>query len=112
MVDYDDNAQVRLFYATSNSLESSNVTVTGTYPNQKLELAGATAIQLSDSLRSDEDVEFDFNVAAQGANRDEVVAQGNYFIYAVAADEDTLLWASLRMPWPFVIRRRLSLPRR
>ncbi|MEE2727551.1 MAG: hypothetical protein VX792_10785, partial [Candidatus Latescibacterota bacterium] len=89
VVDYDDNAQVRLFYATSNSLESSNVTVTGTYPNQTLELAGATAIQLSDSLRSDEDVEFDFNVAAQGVNRDEVVAQGNYFLYAVAADDDT-----------------------
>ena len=89
VVDYDDNAQMRLFYATSNSLQGSNVTVTGTYPNQTLELAGASAIQLSDSLRTDEDIEFDFNVAAQGANRDEVVPQGNYFLYAVAADEDT-----------------------
>ena len=89
VVDYDDNAQMRLFYATSSTLEASNVTVTGTYPDQTLELAGATAIQLSDSLRSDEDLDFDFNVAAQGSNRDEVVAQGNYFIYAVAADEDT-----------------------
>ena len=89
VVDYDDNAQMRLFYATSNSLQGSDVTVTGTYPNQTLELAGASAVQLSDSLRTDEDIEFDFNVAAQGANRDEVVPQGNYFLYAVAADEDT-----------------------
>ena len=89
VVDYDDNAQMRLFYATSNSLQGSDVTVTGYYPNQTLELAGASAIQLSDSLRTDEDIEFDFNVAAQGANRDEVVPQGNYFLYAVAADEDT-----------------------
>lgn len=89
VVDYDDNAQMRLFYATSNSLQGSDVTVTGTYPNQTLELAGASAIQLSDSLRADEDIEFDFNVAAQGVNRDEVVPQGNYFLYAVAADEDT-----------------------
>ena len=34
-------------------------------------------------------VEFDFNVAAQGENRDEVVPQGSYYLYAVAADEDT-----------------------
>ncbi len=89
VVDYDDNAQMRLFYSNVNSLSASNVTVTGTFPNQTLELAGASAIQLSDSLRTDEDIEFDFNVAAQGENRDEVVPQGSYYLYAVAADEDT-----------------------
>ncbi len=87
--DFDDNAQVRLFLSTASNLAASSISVTGTFPNQVLALTGATEIQLSDSLRSDEDIEFDFNVIAQGANRDSVIVQGNYFIYAVAADEDT-----------------------
>ncbi|MBT5449958.1 MAG: hypothetical protein HOK90_12250, partial [Gemmatimonadetes bacterium] len=89
VVDYDDNAQMRLFIATSSNLAAAAVTVTGTYPNQVLALAGATEIQLSDTLRTDEDIEFYFDVTAQGSARDSVIVQGNYFIYAVAADEDT-----------------------
>ncbi len=87
--DYDDNAQMRLFIATESSIPSTSVTVTGTFPNQTLALAGATEIQLSDTLRTDEDIEFSFDVTAQGSARDSVIVQGNYFIYAVAADEDT-----------------------
>ncbi|MBT5803414.1 MAG: hypothetical protein HOI20_17640, partial [Gemmatimonadetes bacterium] len=89
VVDYDDNAQMRLFLSTSSSLAATAVTVTGTFPNQALALAGATEIQLSDTLRTDEDIEFYFDVTAQGSARDSVIVQGNYFIYAVAADEDT-----------------------
>ncbi|HIG53434.1 MAG TPA: hypothetical protein EYQ18_05505, partial [Candidatus Handelsmanbacteria bacterium] len=89
VVDYDDNAQMRLFLSTSSSLAATAVTVTGTFPNQALALAGATEIQLSDTLRTDEDIDFYFDVTAQGSARDSVIVQGNYFIYAVAADEDT-----------------------
>ena len=85
LVDYDDNAQVRLFYATSADLSASDVdTTSGT-----LDLAGATPIQLSDTLTTDDDIEFDFDVTAQGTTRDSVIAQGSYYIYAVVADGDT-----------------------
>jgi hypothetical protein len=88
-VDYDDNAQLRLFLSTSSSLAPSAVTVTGTFPNLTLALEGATEIQLSDTLRTDEDIDFDFDVTAQGAARDSVIVQGNYFIY---------LWRPTRIP--------------
>ena len=89
LVDYNDNAQVRLFISTSSALSATNVQVTGTFPDQTLELTGATPIQLSDSLRTDEDIDFDFDVTAQGSNRDSTITQGNYFIYTVVADKDT-----------------------
>ncbi len=90
IVDFNDNAQVRLFVSTSSSLVDSNASISaGTFPNATLELAGATAIQLSDSLRTDDDVEFEFDVTAQGAAGDSVIAQGNYFIYAVVTDGDS-----------------------
>jgi len=87
--DFDDNGQMRLFFSTESGLSAAAVSLTGTYPNQVITLAGATEIQLSDSLRTDEDIEFDFDVTAQGSARDSIIVQGNYFIYAVAADEDT-----------------------
>ena len=89
LVDYNDNAQVRLFISTSSALSATDVSVTGTFPSQTLELTGATPIQLSDSLRTDEDIDFDFDVTAQGSNRDSTITQGNYFIYTVVADKDT-----------------------
>jgi len=90
IVDFNDNAQVRLFVSTSSSLVDSNASISaGTFPNATLELAGATPIQLSDSLRTDDDIEFEFDVIAQGAAGDSVIAQGNYFIYAVVTDGDS-----------------------
>ena len=99
LVDYNDNAQVRLFVSTSSSLSTADVNITGDdFPNQTLELTGATPIQLSDSLRTDEDIEFDFDVTAQGSNRDSVIVQGNYFIYTVVADKDTFAVAPSSQP--------------
>ena len=89
LVDYDDNAQVRLFFSTSGSLGSSDAVISGTFPNQTLALTGATEMQLSDTLRTDEDIEFDFDVTAQGSGQDSIIAQSAYFLYAVVADEDT-----------------------
>ena len=88
-VDYNDNAQVRLFFSTSGGLTASDVAITGTFPDLSIDLAGATAMQLSDSLRTDEDVEFSFDVTAQGSARDSVIAQANYTVYAVVADGDS-----------------------
>lgn len=89
LIDYDDNAQVRLFFSTSSSLSASDVSLTGTYPSLTIDLAGATPIQQSDTLRTDEDTEFVFDVTAQGSTQDSIIAQGNYSIYAVVADEDS-----------------------
>ncbi len=89
LVDYDDNAQVRLFFSTSSALTNANALITGTFPNQTLALTGATEMQLSDTLRTDEDIEFDFDVTAQGSGQDSIIAQSAYFLYAVVADEDT-----------------------
>jgi hypothetical protein len=89
LVDYNDNAQARLFFATASNLTAGDVVITGTYPNLDIGLTGATPIQLSDSLRTDEDVEFDFDVTAQGSTGDSIIAQGNYTVYAVVADGDS-----------------------
>ena len=89
LIDYDDNAQVRLFFSTVASLSAADVSITGTFPNLTLDLVGATPIQQSDTLRTDEDEEFTFDVTAQGSTQDSVIAQGNYTIYAVVADGDS-----------------------
>jgi hypothetical protein len=88
-VDYDDDAQMRLFASTTSGLNATNAVVTGTFPNQTLDLAGAFAIQLSDTLRTDQDLDFNFDVTAQGAAGDSIISQGSYFLYLVVADEDT-----------------------
>ena len=98
LVDYNDNAQVRLFYSTSGALTASDVAITGTYPNLSIDLAGATAMVLSDSLRTDEDVEFSFDVTAQGSAGDSVIAQASYTLYAVVADGDSFAVGASSFP--------------
>ncbi len=89
--DYDDNAQVRLFFSTNASIPRDSVKVTGTFPSLTLGLGGASAIQKSDTLRSEEDVNFTFDVTTQGASRDSILAQGSYTIYTVVSDGDTTI---------------------
>lgn len=96
--DYDDNAQVRLFFSTNASIPRDSVKVTGTFPSLTLDLGGASPIQLSDSLRSEEDVNFTFDVTAQGASRDSILAQGSYTIYTVVSDGDTTVLSASTKP--------------
>ncbi len=98
VVDYDDNAQMRLFFSTNASIPRDSVTVSGTFPSLTLSLGGAQPIQLSDTLRSEEDVNFTFNVTAQGSMRDSVLVQGNYTIYTVVSDGDTTVLSSSTKP--------------
>ena len=90
-VDYNDNAQVRLFFSTNGSLGATDVPwpFAGTFPSLEILLTGATEMQLSDTLRTDEDIQFGFDVTAQGSTRDSIIAQGSYTIYAVATDGDS-----------------------
>jgi len=87
--DYDDNAQVKLFFAQVDYLGAGDVELTGEFPDLDINLVGATEIQGSDILRTDNDNAYDFNVVMQGSNQDSVIAQGNYYLYAVAADDDS-----------------------
>jgi len=87
--DYDDNAQVKLFFAQVDYLTADDVLLTGEFPDFEIDLEGAEEIQGSDELRTDNDNSFDFNVVMQGSEQDSVIAQGNYYIYAVAADDDS-----------------------
>jgi hypothetical protein len=106
IVDYDDNAQVRLFFSTNASIPRDSVKVTGTFPSLTLTLGGAQPMQLSDTLRSEDDVSFTFDVTAQGSSRDSLLVQGNYTIYAVVADGDsTVLGASTK---PLAVRHSPS----
>jgi hypothetical protein len=87
--DYDDNAQVKLFFAQVDYLGADDVLLTGEFPDFEIDLEGAEEIQGSGELRTDNDNSFDFNVVMQGSEQDSVIAQGNYYIYAVAADDDS-----------------------
>jgi len=89
LLDYDDNAQARLFISTQSDRGVADVSISGTFPSLTMELNGAVPIQLSDTLRTDEDIEFEFDVTAQGSTQDSLVGQGNYFIYAIVADDDS-----------------------
>jgi hypothetical protein len=87
--DYDDNALVKLFFAQVDYLGAGDVELTGEFPDIDINLVGATEIQGSDVLRTDNNNAFDFNVTMQGSNQDSVIAQGAYYLYAVAADDDS-----------------------
>ena len=93
LIDFNDNAVIKLFYSTDSGLDVTDASVTvTTFPTDvTIDLANATEIQLSDTLRTDDDSEFDFDITAQGSTQDSVVAQGNYFIYAVVADKDSFV---------------------
>ena len=88
VVDYDGEAKVQLFYSALAGLTS--VSVAGTYPNQSFALGNSvattksTAITDSASLSSS-DTEYSWDVT------DPIVAEGAYYVYAVATDGDSIV---------------------
>jgi hypothetical protein len=86
VVDYDSEARVQLFYSSISGLTS--VSVKGAYPNNKFVLGKsvsgtrATAIMDSTTLTT-RDKEFSWDVTSP------LVAQGAYYLYAVATDSIT-----------------------
>ena len=83
VLDFDTEARVQLFYAEVSGLTS--VSATGVYPNQEFVLGKSVsgtrgrAITNSTSLTT-RDTEFPWDVT------NPLVAQGGYFLYAVATD--------------------------
>ena len=88
VVDYDSDARVQLFYAAASGITS--VSATGAFPSQSFVLGKSvlstrgTAITSSTSL-SDQDREFSWDVTSP------LVADGSYFLYAVATDSTTVV---------------------
>jgi len=83
-VDYDDSASVRLFYSTADSLDTTFVQTTGTYPSRVISaLTNATHVDSSASLFEGRDAQLNWKVAT---NDSVFVARGNYYVYAVITD--------------------------
>ncbi|HIL11086.1 MAG TPA: hypothetical protein EYG11_20510, partial [Candidatus Latescibacteria bacterium] len=84
VVDYDDSASVRLFYATADTLDTTFVTTTGTVPDRVLSgLTNATFVDSITSLQEGKDSALNWQVAVNDTN---FVARGDYYIYAVITD--------------------------
>lgn len=84
VVDYDDSASVRLFYAIADTLDTTFVTTTGTVPSRVLSgLTNATFVDSTASLREGKDSAFNWQIAVNDTN---FVTRGDYYIYAVITD--------------------------
>ncbi len=82
--DFDDNADVRLFYSTNGALDTSSVTTSGTSPSITITgLTGATLVVGSDSLTEDNDNNILWSIITDDTT---FVAKGTYTVYAVATD--------------------------
>jgi len=86
VVDYDSEARVQLFYSSVSGL--SSISVRGTYPHNKFVLgksvSGTRATAITDSTTlTTRDKEFSWDVTSP------LVAQGAYYLYAVATDSIT-----------------------
>ena len=83
VVDHDSEARVQLFYASVSGI--TTVSATGNYPHQKFVLgksvSGTRGTAITDSTTlSTRDKELAWDVSSP------LVAEGNYYIYAVATD--------------------------
>lgn len=83
VVDHDSEARVQLFYASVSGI--TTVSATGNYPRQKFvlgkSLAGTRGTMITDATTmSTRDKEFSWDVSSP------LVAEGNYYLYAVATD--------------------------
>ena len=84
VVDYDDSASVRLFYATTNTLDTTQVTTAGTVPNRTITgLTGAVNVDSTASLLEGVDSALTWSIALSDTD---FVAAGDYYIYAVVLD--------------------------
>jgi hypothetical protein len=82
--DFDDDADVNLFYSSNSTLTSSEVTTTGTSPSITITgLTGATLVAGSDTLKEDDSNNILWNIFT---NDSTFVTGATYTVYAVATD--------------------------
>lgn len=88
VIDYDDSASVKLFYATADTLDTTFVQTTGTVPNRVISgLKNAAFVDSSTALFEGRDAELNWKIAR---NDSVFVARGNYYVYAVISDGKSL----------------------
>ena len=84
VIDFDDSASVRLFYATADTLDTTFVQTWGTYPNRTLSgLTNATDIDSTAGLVEGADSLLNWKIVT---NDSTFVVLGEYYIYAVTTD--------------------------
>jgi len=83
-IDFDHNADVKLYYSTSGALTESNLTLSGSSGSYEISgLTGATLIAASDTLEEDVDFTFNWDVYVSDAS---FVPAGTYYLYVVSND--------------------------
>ena len=88
VVDNDDSASVKLFYSRSDTLDTSFVVVSGTWPDRSIErLSNATQINSSIALIEGRDEETHWSIVS---NDSVFVESGDYYVYAVITDGKNL----------------------
>ena len=84
VVDFDDSASVRLFYSTSATLDTTNVTTTGSVPARTITgLTGAVNVDTTAVLLEGVDSLLTWTIAQSDTD---FVAAADYYIYAVVLD--------------------------
>jgi len=84
VVDYDDSASVRLFYAAADTLDTTFVQTSGTSPSRALSgLQNATDIDSTAGLREGRDSTLTWQIVTDDTT---FAATGDYYIYAVVTD--------------------------
>lgn len=83
-VDFDHNADIRLYYSTSATLSESDLVVAGTQGSETITgLTGATLLAATDTLKENEDPDYTWSIYTDD---DTYVPAGTYYIYVVSND--------------------------
>ena len=86
-IDYNDSATVSLYYAKADTLDSSNLVVSGSAPNLVIDaLSGAEPIDSTKTLLEGRDTNQYWNIATSDSV---FVPTGDYYIYGVISDGKT-----------------------
>ncbi|MCK5664015.1 MAG: hypothetical protein KAI17_11040, partial [Thiotrichaceae bacterium] len=84
VTDYDDNANIDIFYSSSSSITSSDITTTGSSPNEVISgLTGATKINTTVLTEDTSQVFYNWDIYT---DENTYLAAGTYYIYLVAND--------------------------
>ncbi len=83
-IDFDDNADIRLYYSTDGTLTEADLVLSGSDGSETVDgLTGATLMAGADTLLENDDASYTWTIYD---NDDSFVPAGTYFIYVVSND--------------------------
>ncbi|MCB9473690.1 MAG: T9SS type A sorting domain-containing protein [Candidatus Delongbacteria bacterium] len=83
-IDFDDNADVRLYYSTSATLSESDLVISGVDGSETITgLTGATLLDGSDVLLENDDPDYTWSIYTDDSD---YVPAGTYYIYVASND--------------------------